>query len=88
MVAKKLLVDDKIPACVKQIIHKHFRLKLAFLKNVCYHYLNFVPRVTFRLVVCKFVFCFLMSDLLIGLQPTFLDCIVIFLYAADCSTLS
>ena len=90
MVAKKLLVDDKIPACVKQIMHKHFRLKLAFLKNVCYHYLNFVPRVTFRLVVCKFVFfvCFLMSDLLIGLQPTFLECIVIFLYAADCSTLS
>ena len=59
MVAKKLLVDDKIPACVKQIIHKHCRLKLAFLKNVCYHYLNFVPRVTFRLFVCKFVlFCF------------------------------
>ena len=91
MVAKKLLVDDKIPACVKQIMHKHFRLKLAFLKNVCYHYLNFVPRVTFRLVVCKFVCLFvffLMSDLLIGLQPTFLECIVIFLYAVDCSTLS
>ena len=24
-----------------------------------------------------------MSDLLIGLQPTFLECIVIFLYAAE-----
>ena len=59
MVAKKLLVVDKIPACVKQIMHKHFRLKLAFLKNVCYHYLNFVP-VTFRLVVCKFVFLLLL----------------------------
>ena len=57
MVAKKLLVDDKIPACVKQIIHKQCRLKFAFLKNVCYHYFNFVPRVTFRLFVCKFV-CF------------------------------
>ena len=45
MVAKKLLVDDKITACVKQIswvLYAKFRIEkrlvkhFAFLKNVCY----------------------------------------------------
>ena len=51
MVAKKLLVDDKIAAGVKQIrlqvlyekfrIEKHSLVKhSAFLINVCYQYLN------------------------------------------------
>ena len=49
----------------------------ASLKNdVCYQYLNFVLRVTF-----------FFYDLLIGPQPTFLECIVIFLFC-DWSTLS
>ena len=58
IVAKKLLVDDKITACVKQIrlvgvickvsnknyyLVKHF----AFLKNVCYQCFNFVLQVTY-----------------------------------------
>ena len=49
MVAKKLLVDDKITDCVKQtcflgIIYKVLNRKhclveyFAFLKNVCYQY--------------------------------------------------
>ena len=54
MVAKKLLVDDKT-ACVKQVswvLYAKFRIEkrlvkhFAFLKNVCYQYLNFVLRVT------------------------------------------
>ena len=45
--AKKLLVDDKITACAKEIcllyakfrIEKHCLVKhFAFLKNVCYQY--------------------------------------------------
>ena len=58
MVAKKLLVDDKITTCVKQIrlrvlyekfwIEKHSLVKhSAFLINVCYQYLNLVLRVTY-----------------------------------------
>ena len=42
MVAKKLPVDDKITACDKHMSPGCF----AFLKNVCYQYLNFVLRVT------------------------------------------
>ena len=53
MVAKKLLVNDKITACVKRTrvlvaicrfrIEKHCLVKhLAFLKNICYQFLNFV----------------------------------------------
>ena len=51
MVAKKLLVDDKIKACVKQVswvlyakfgIQKRQVKHFAFLKNVCYQYLYFL----------------------------------------------
>ena len=48
MVVKKLLVGDKITACVKQIslwvlIDKHCLVKhFAFLKTACYQNLNFV----------------------------------------------
>ena len=56
--AKKLLVDDKITACVKQIClvgvickvlnKKHCLVKhFGFLKNVCYQYFNFVLQVTY-----------------------------------------
>ena len=60
IVAKKLLVDDKITACVKQIrlvgviwkvSNKNYYLvkvkHFAFLKNVCYQYFNFVLQVTY-----------------------------------------
>ena len=50
MVAKKLPVDDKIAACVKQICLLGV---FAFLKNGCYQYLNFVLRVTY----CCFTNC-------------------------------
>ena len=59
MVVKKLLVDGKITACVKGVVCKvsnRKRLsckKIAFLKNVCYPYLNFVLRVTY----CFFMSC-------------------------------
>ena len=55
MVAKKLLVDDKIKACVKQVfwvLYGKFRIPtrqvkhFAFLKNVCYQYLYFLLWVT------------------------------------------
>ena len=56
MVAKKLLVDDKITASVKQNVSwvlyvrlqtLHLVKNFAFLKNICYQYLNFVLQVTF-----------------------------------------
>ena len=64
MVAKKLLVEDKITAWVKQVCllgkvrtEKHCLVKhFAFLKNVR----NFVLRVTY---------CFLTRGMLIGQQP-------------------
>ena len=52
MVAEKLLVGDKITACVKQMspgyvkfgIEEHSLVKpFAFLKNDCYQYFYFVP---------------------------------------------
>ena len=78
MVAKKFLVDDKITACFKQICcymlsseGKTFSGEtFCFLENVCYQFLNFVLQVTYL---------FLFFELLIGPQPTFLECIVIFL---------
>ena len=75
MIAKKLLMGDKITACVKHIslwvlIDKHCLVKhFAFLKTVCCQNLNFV------LLVMYFFF----YQFLIGLPPTFLECIVIFL---------
>ena len=64
MVAKKLLVSDKITACgetnvswvlyVKFRIEEHSLVKLfAFLKNVCYQYFYFVP------FFCFLLFCFM-----------------------------
>ena len=55
MAGKKLLVDDKIKDCVKQVsgvLYAKFRIQkrlvkhFAFLKNVCYQYLHFLLRVT------------------------------------------
>ena len=64
---------------VKFWIGKHCLVKrFAFLKNVCYQYLHFVLWVT-----C----CFFFYELLIGPHPTFLECIIIFVWS-DCSTLS
>ena len=58
IVVKKLLVDDKITACVKQIClvgaickvsnKKHCLVKhSAFLKNIRYQYFNFVLRINY-----------------------------------------
>ena len=59
VVPKKLLVVDKMPACVKQKFHLDvickvsntetlsFKKHFAFWKNVCYHCLNLVLRVTY-----------------------------------------
>ena len=58
MVVQKLLVDNKITACVKHVswvlyvkfqIDKNCLVKhFALLKNVCNQYLNFVIRVTYH----------------------------------------
>ena len=83
MVAKKLLVDDKIQACAKENVswvlyvmfwkEKHCLIKqFASLKNISYWHLNFVVRVTY----------YFFYELLIGPQPTFSECIVIFLWYA------
>ena len=70
MVAKKLLVDDKITACVKQIfllgdIRKVFNRKTLSGETFCflekrsgYQYLNFVLRVTY----CLFTRCLLANN--------------------------
>ena len=68
MVAQKLLVDNKITACVKHVswvlyvkfqIDKNCLVKhFALLKNVCNQYLNF-SNLSF------------LYELLIGPQPTF-----------------
>ena len=48
IVAKKLLVDDKITTCVKVSNKNYYLVKhFAFLKNVCYRYFNFVLQVTY-----------------------------------------
>ena len=81
LVAKKLLVDDKITAYLKQIILCLLGVMckvsnrntlsgetIALLKNVCYQ--------------CKFCASnnlLFYYKLLIGPQPTLLECIVIFL---------
>ena len=59
VVTKKLPVDDKITACVKQLcLAKHFLSKFKF---------------------CSSSNLLLFYELLIGPQPIFLECIVIFL---------
>ena len=77
IVARKLLVDEKITACVKyasRVLYVKFQKgkiwlvkHFSFLKNVCYQHLNVVLQVTY---------CFFYK-LLIGPQPTFSECIVI-----------
>ena len=78
--ARKLLVDEKITACVKQMSLQGVVCKVlnrkknslvkhsAFLKKICSQHLNFVLQVSY---------CFLMLQ--IGPQPTFSECIVFFL---------
>ena len=72
ILAKKLLVDEKIAACVKQIclqllfvkfrIEKNCLVKhFAFLKNVCYQIFK-------RCASSNLLF---FNELLIGPQPTF-----------------
>ena len=87
MVVKQLLVDNKITACVKHVcwvlyvkfqkdkncLEKHF----ALLKNVCKSIIKF----------CDSSNLLFLYELLIGPQPTFLECIVNFL-ESDWSTLS
>ena len=77
--AKKLLVDDKITVCVKDICLLGVVCKVSngktlyghtfyFLEKRLLLIFNFVLRVTF----------FFFYDLLISSQPTFLECSVVF----------
>ena len=75
MIAKKLLVNDKITACVKRI-----RVLVA----ICRFQIEKQSGETFCILekhlLSIFEFCALINPwLLIAPQPTFLACIVIFL---------
>ena len=69
MVAKKLLADNKIAACVKQICLLDIICKVSNGKTLSGEMFAFLKNV-------HLLFWF--YELLIGLQPTFLECIVIF----------
>ena len=80
MVAKKLLVDDKIQACVKQICLLGVVRNVSIRKTLSGKTFCFLKKRF--LLICKF--CALSNLLffyeqLIGPQPTFLECIVNFL---------
>ena len=79
MVAKKLLVDDKIAACVKQIHLLGVICKVSNIKtlSLSFHFLKkFLLSIFKSCASSTLLFCY---ELLIGSQPTFLECIVIFL---------
>ena len=79
MVAKKLLVDDKITACVKQICLLGAMCKVSHRKTLSGETFCYLEKGLLSI----FEFC-ASSDLLcsykplIGPQPTFSQCIVIF----------
>ena len=79
MVAKKLLVDDQITPCVKQICHLGVICKVSNRKTLFGETFCFLEKRWLSI----FKFCdssnLFFYELLIGLQPTFLECIVIFL---------
>ena len=71
MVAKKLLADDKIAACVKQICLLDIICKVSNGKTLSGEMFCFLKK---RSLIIIFFY-----ELLIGPQPPFLECIVIFL---------
>ena len=80
MVAKKLLVDDKIQACVKQIcllavVCNVSKRKTFSGKSFCF----LEKRILSIFKLCTSSNLLLFYELLIGPQPTFSECIVIFL---------
>ena len=80
MVAKKLLVDDKRIACVKQICLLGVICKVSNRKTLSDETFCFLE----KHLLSVFNFCvssnlLFSHELLIGPQPTFLECIVIFL---------
>ena len=81
IIEKKLLVDDKITACVKDrflltVVSKVLNRKTLCGETFCFpekhllSILNFVRQETY---------CFFFYELLIDARPTSLECIVIFL---------
>ena len=80
MVAKKLLVDDKIAACVKQMHLLGVMCKVSNIKTLSgetFHFLKKCLLSIFKSCASStLLFCY---ELLIGSQATFLECIVIFL---------
>ena len=80
IVAKKLLVDDKITACVKQIFSLVTYVKFGIEKTLsaetfCFLEKRLLPIFKFRPSSNLLSF----YEMLIGPQPTFLECAVIFL---------
>ena len=83
MVAKKLLVDDKITACVKQIfllgdIRKVSNRKTLSAETFFFLEKRLLPIFKFRPSSNLLSF----YEMLIGPQPTFLECAVIFLLSS------
>ena len=78
MVAKKLLVDDKITACFKQICCYMLSSgeKNIIWWNILLSWKRLLSIFKFRASINLSIF---FHELLIGPQPTFLECIVIFL---------
>ena len=72
MVVKKLLVDDKIQACV----NKYVSWLLSF-SGKSFYFLE--KRILSIFKLCTSSNLLLFYELLIGPQPTFSECIVIFL---------
>ena len=79
MVAKRLLLDDQITPCVKQICHLGVICKVSNRKALFGETFCFLEKRSlsiFKFCASSNVFFYV---LLIGRQPTFLECIVIFL---------
>ena len=81
-VANKLIVDDKIPAYVKQIMSPRYGVicKVSNTQTLSFETFCFLKKRFLSL----FKFCALSNllffhELLTGPQPTFLECTVIFL---------
>ena len=81
MVAKKSLVDDKITACVKRIVPalgvmcKVSNRKILSTETCCF----LAKRLLSIFKYCSSSTFLFFYELLIGAQPTFLECAIIFL---------
>ena len=81
IIEKKLLVDDKITACVKErflltVVSKVLNRKTLCGETFCFPEKHLLSILNF---VLQETYCFFFYELLIDAQPTSLECIDIFL---------